>query len=167
MPAFVQRQYLIIEALDPHLHLGYAELAQAGDLSMVDEIGAGFNHQTNVLMDCSFIGLLCIEQIQGVEAVHGIQAALDEPLLIVKRIGAPGRTEDQELNFLRWVADRFQRIDSSDRLFVGLEGMMEGAHRTGFIRKIRFWHALFCWAEDAVSWTRIGFSEHRYSSDTR
>ena len=167
MPTFVQRQYLIIEALDPHLYLGHAELAQASDLAMVDKIGTGFNHQSDILMDCSFIGLLRLMQIQRVRAIHGIQAALDEPLLIVKRIGTPSRTEDQEFNFLCWVTDRFQRLYSSDRLFVGFEGMVECAHRPGFIREIGLRHALFRWTEDAVSWTRIGFREHRYGSDAR
>ena len=44
-------------------------------------------------------------QAGEIDAVHGVEAALDEPFLVVAAVGAPGAAQDQQLDLVGGVAD--------------------------------------------------------------
>ena len=55
VPAFVDFQNVVIQALRAHLHLGHAQVAQPADLVWRDLVGAGFDHQPHVAVGGGFV----------------------------------------------------------------------------------------------------------------
>ncbi len=122
MSPFVQGEDAIIQTLRPHLDFCDAQLAQPNELITVNFIRASFYDQTYISMIGMFIlsmGKLQVTEVDGgvitwrglwgrsglsvrVQAVciHGMEAAPDEPLLIIARVAAPGSTQDEQLDLV-------------------------------------------------------------------
>ncbi len=87
VPALVQRQDAVIQALNPQLHLGDAQAPQPQDLLRRDPIGSRLDDQSHVAMRRGLIVALRLRQVDRRLLVHGFQTAQHERFLVVARVG--------------------------------------------------------------------------------
>ena len=106
--AAVEGQNAVIQALGAHLHLGHAQAAQPGQLRRVDLVRAGLDHQADVAAGGSLVDLVRLDQGGRIAPIQGIEAALDEPFLVIAAVGAPGAAQDEQLDLVDRVANRLQ-----------------------------------------------------------
>ncbi len=76
-----------------------------------------------------------------IRAIHGIEQAVDEPFLVILAVGAPGAAQDEQFDLVGGMPDSFQRLDAGYDLLIGIEFVVIGAHRSGFIWQIALGHA--------------------------
>ena len=165
--AAVERQDVVIHALGAHLQLGHAQRAQPGQLGRRNFVGAGLHRQPHVAVRCGLVAGLGFFQRSGFGAVEGLEAAPDEPFLVIFAIGAPGATQDQQLDLIRRVADGLQSLDAPGHLAVGVEFMLQPTPRPRLIGQVAFGHAHIGGAEDAVGGAGVGLGQHGDGGNAR
>ncbi len=106
-------------------------------------------------------------QGRGILAVHRVQAAADEPLLVVGRIIRPRSAQDEQLDLVRAVANVFQRADAERGLRVRLELELPRAQRARLVGDVRLGHPGIVGAKDALARAGKGLGHHRDRSDAR
>ncbi len=191
--AFVQVENGIVKTLRAHLYFRRAQMPKPGQLAGVHMIRAGFDDEADVAVLGGFVELLGGEEVvseaeQGAvigrfgefvgtrrngwrlgellgTVVHGLETAEGEPFLVVAAVGTPGAAQDEQFDFVGGVADGFEGGEAVADLGVGVELVLEGTPRAGFVGEVAFRHPPVGGAENALAGAGVGLGQHGNGGD--
>ncbi len=112
MAALVEGQDCVIQALHAHLYFGHTQRAQPGQFFRRHLVGAGLDGEAHIPVSGVFVEEKEFVQpfggrfdiFPGREVVHGFEAALDKPCLIVAFIRGEGAPQDEQFDLVGGMA---------------------------------------------------------------
>ncbi len=99
-------------------------------------------------------------QTSRLEAVQRVEAALDEPRLVVAAVARPRAAQHQQLDLARRVAGGLQRPQAGGGLGERVEGVALGPLRARLVVEVALGHARVGGAEDAAAGAGVGLGQH-------
>ena len=136
MTAGIQVQDLVVKTLGAKLDLRHTQRPQMRQFTQVDVVWPGLDRQPYVPVLRILVRSLRLTQRIRLKTIQRIQAALDEPFLVIHAVGAPGAAKDQELDLVRWMSDGLQGLQPGSGLLVGIEAMLQSPHRAGLVGQV-------------------------------
>src|SRR5690606_19572278 len=93
--------------------------------------------------------------------VQGIEYALREPDLVGFRVKRPCSTQNDYLNFVRWMPHLVISLQADIGLQIGVKAILLGTLCARFIREITFRHTDIIRAKNTLARTRKRFCQYR------
>ena len=148
------------------MDFGDSKVTEPAKFVYIDVVLAGFDDEADVASLALGVEGLGFWEGGGVDSVHGIEAAFDEPFLVVAAVAGPGTAKNEEFDFVGGVADLFESGNTGSGLGVGVEVVAFGALGAGFVVEVAFGHAHVGGAEDAFAGAGVGFGEDGDDGDS-
>lgn len=137
VPPLHAGQDIVVEDLHSELHAGGPQAHGALDLLVREHVRTGLHGHPDASAGCRLVDPLRLLQRIGVATVEGVEAALDEPLLILRIPACEGPAHDYEIHLPCAVADLLQLADAIGHLQPWIEGVARGPPRRRLLARVR------------------------------
>ena len=137
MAALNALEDLVVEDLHTELHAGGAEAHGALDLLRREHIGTGLDGHPNAPPGSDRVPLLRLLQRIGVLSVQRVEAALDEPFLILRVAAGERAAHDYQVDLVGVVTDLLQLGDPVGHLHPGIEPVPRRSPRRRLLPGVR------------------------------
>lgn len=137
MPPLHGGQDRIVEDLHSELHAGGAQAHGALYLLIGEHVRTGLHGHPDASAGCRLVDPLRLLQRIGVATVEGVEAALDEPLLILRIPAGEGPAHDYEIHLPGAMTDLLQLADAVGHLQPWIEGVARGPPRRRLLARVR------------------------------
>lgn len=130
-------QDVVVEDLDAELHPGGAQPHRPHDLLVGEHIRTGLHRHPDAAVGGGLVQPLGLLQGVRVRAVHRVEAALHEPLLVLRLAAGERPAHDDEVYLPGAVADLLQLTDAVGDLHPGVEQVPRGPPGGGLLPRVR------------------------------